>query len=99
MAVFNVCLNPDKDHSLQNYLEKGGYQAWKKILAEKTDQTEIIDTVKASALRGRGGAGFPTGLKWSFMPKDSPVQKCVTLMNQNQAHVMTVIYCATTPMQ
>ena len=84
MAVFNVCLNPDKDHSLQNYLEKGGYQAWKKILAEKTDQTEIIDTVKASALRGRGGAGFPTGLKWSFMPKDSPVQKYV-LCNSDES--------------
>ncbi len=84
MAVFNVCLNPDKDHSLKNYLQKGGYQAWKKILAEKTDQNEIIDTVKASALRGRGGAGFPTGLKWSFMPKDAPVQKYV-LCNSDES--------------
>jgi len=84
MAEFNVCLNPDKDHSLDNYLEKGGYQAWKKILAEKTDQNEIIDTVKASALRGRGGAGFPTGLKWSFMPKDAPVQKYV-LCNSDES--------------
>jgi len=84
MAQFNVCLNPDKDHSLKNYLEKGGYQAWKKILAEKTDKTEIIDTVKASALRGRGGAGFPTGLKWSFMPKDAPVQKYV-LCNSDES--------------
>ncbi|VAW47726.1 NADH-ubiquinone oxidoreductase chain F, partial [hydrothermal vent metagenome] len=84
MAEFNVCLNLDKDHSLKNYLEKGGYQAWKKILTEKTDQTEIIDTVKASALRGRGGAGFPTGLKWSFMPKDAPVQKYV-LCNSDES--------------
>ncbi len=84
MAVHNVCLNPDKDHSLQSYLEKGGYQAWKKILAEKTDQNEIIDTVKASALRGRGGAGFPTGLKWSFMPKDAPGQKYV-LCNSDES--------------
>ena len=84
MAVLNVCLNPDKDHSLKNYLQKGGYQAWKKILAEKTDQTEIIDTVKASALRGRGGAGFPTGLKWSFMPKDAPGQKYV-LCNSDES--------------
>src|SRR5690606_40621965 len=75
MEQFHVCLNPDKDHSLQNYLDKGGYQAWKKILAEKTDRDEIINTVKASGLRGRGGAGFPTGLKWSFMPKDAPGQK------------------------
>ncbi|MCX7554116.1 NADH-quinone oxidoreductase subunit NuoF [Marinicella sp. S1101] len=84
MAVHNVCLNPDKDHSLANYLEKGGYQAWKKILAEKTDKNEIIETVKASALRGRGGAGFPTGLKWSFMPKDAPGQKYV-LCNSDES--------------
>ncbi len=84
MAQLNVCLNPDKDHSLKNYMEKGGYQAWKKILAEKTDQNEIIDTVKASALRGRGGAGFPTGLKWSFMPKDAPGQKYV-LCNSDES--------------
>jgi len=84
MAVLNVCLNPDKDHSLKNYLEKGGYQAWKKILAEKTDKDEIINTVKASALRGRGGAGFPTGLKWSFMPKDAPGQKYV-LCNSDES--------------
>ncbi len=84
MAELNVCLNPDKDHSLKDYLSKGGYQAWKKILAEKTDQNEIIDTVKASALRGRGGAGFPTGLKWSFMPKDAPGQKYV-LCNSDES--------------
>ena len=45
------------------------YEAWKKILAEKTDPATIIDTVKAAGLRGRGGAGFPAGLKWSFMPR------------------------------
>jgi len=84
MGALNVCLNPDKDHSLKNYLEKGGYQAWKKILSEKTDKNEIIDTVKASALRGRGGAGFPTGLKWSFMPKDAPGQKYV-LCNSDES--------------
>ncbi len=75
MEQVNVCLNPDKDPSLKDYMDKGGYQAWKKILAEKTDRDEIINTIKASALRGRGGAGFPTGLKWSFMPKDAPGQK------------------------
>ncbi|WP_154224430.1 NADH-quinone oxidoreductase subunit NuoF [Marinicella rhabdoformis] len=82
--ITHVSLNPDKDPSLKNYLEKGGYSAWKKILAEKTDQNEIIDTVKASALRGRGGAGFPTGLKWSFMPKDAPGQKYV-LCNSDES--------------
>jgi len=80
----NVSLNPSKDPSLQNYLERGGYQAWEKILKEKTDQDEIINTVKASALRGRGGAGFPTGLKWSFMPKNAPGQKYV-LCNSDES--------------
>jgi len=80
----NVSLNPDNDPSLDAYLAKGGYEAWKKILKEKTDQDEIINTVKASALRGRGGAGFPTGLKWSFMPKNAPGQKYV-LCNSDES--------------
>ncbi len=48
---------------------------WEKILREKPPREQIIDAVKASGLRGRGGAGFPTGVKWSFMPRNSPVQK------------------------
>jgi len=80
----SVSLNPDKDASLSAYLAKGGYTAWKKILKDKTDQDEIINTVKASALRGRGGAGFPTGLKWSFMPKNAPGQKYV-LCNSDES--------------
>ena len=43
--------------------------------AEKPPREQIIDEVKASGLRGRGGAGFPTGLKWSFMPRNAPMQK------------------------
>ena len=82
--VVNVSLNPSKDPSLKNYVERGGYQAWKKIIVQKTDQDEIINTVKASALRGRGGAGFPTGLKWSFMPKKAPGQKYV-LCNSDES--------------
>ena len=82
--IVNVSLNPDKDPSLKAYLAKGGYEAWKKILKDKTDQDEIINTVKASALRGRGGAGFPTGLKWSFMPKKAPGQKYV-LCNSDES--------------
>ncbi|MCB1604392.1 MAG: NADH-quinone oxidoreductase subunit NuoF [Gammaproteobacteria bacterium] len=84
VSTVNVSLNPDKDPSLENYLKKGGYQAWKKILAEKTEQNDIINTVKASALRGRGGAGFPTGLKWSFMPNKAPGQKYV-LCNSDES--------------
>src|SRR6187455_2727425 len=60
---------------LENYLKIGGYEAWKKILAEKPTRISVVDGVKASGLRGRGGAGFPTGVKWSFMPKDATMQK------------------------
>ena len=67
----------DEPWTLENYLKVGGYEAWKKILKEKTPQEDVIETVKASGLRGRGGAGFPTGLKWSFMPRNAPVQKYV----------------------
>jgi NADH-quinone oxidoreductase subunit F len=58
-----------------NYRKADGYQAWEKILTEKTPRETIIETVKASGLRGRGGAGFPTGVKWSFMPRNAPGQK------------------------
>ena len=54
---------------LQDYLARGGYSALKKILADKISPDQVIAELKKSALRGRGGAGFPTGLKWSFMPK------------------------------
>jgi len=61
--------------SLQSYLSVGGYEAWQKILDGKMDRAAVIEEVKASGLRGRGGAGFPTGLKWSFMPKNPDQQK------------------------
>jgi len=54
---------------LDDYVKRGGYDALKKILAEKIPPDQVVAEVKKSALRGRGGAGFPTGLKWSFMPK------------------------------
>lgn len=61
--------------TIESYRKRGGWQAWEKILKEKTPPETIIETVKNSALRGRGGAGFPTGLKWSFMPRSAPGQK------------------------
>src|SRR6516162_5152894 len=58
------------------YLQTGGYQALDKALKQMTPES-IIDEVKKSSLRGRGGAGFPTGMMWSFVPKDSPKPKYV----------------------
>lgn len=63
--------------TLKAYREQGGYQVWEKILREKTPPETIIAELKASALRGRGGAGFPTGLKWSFISRNTPGQKYV----------------------
>ncbi len=70
-------LHLDKPWTLETYQSVGGYEVWKKILAEKTAPDEIISQLKTSALRGRGGAGFPTGLKWSFMPRNTPGQKYI----------------------
>ena len=63
--------------TLKAYESVGGYSAWRKILKEQTPPQQIIDELKTSALRGRGGAGFPTGLKWSFMNRNAPIQKYV----------------------
>jgi len=60
---------------LKDYEARGGYSALRKILGEKMPPENIINELKKSALRGRGGAGFPTGLKWSFMPRQFPGQK------------------------
>jgi NADH-quinone oxidoreductase subunit F len=60
---------------LKDYEKRGGYGALRKILTEKIPPDAVIAEVKKSALRGRGGAGFPTGLKWSFMPRTFPGQK------------------------
>jgi NADH-quinone oxidoreductase subunit F len=70
-------LHLDKPWTLETYQSTGGYDVWKKILKEKTLPDDIIAELKTSALRGRGGAGFPTGLKWSFMPRNTPGQKYI----------------------
>ncbi|MBI80346.1 MAG: NADH-quinone oxidoreductase subunit F [Gammaproteobacteria bacterium] len=62
---------------LDYYVKHNGYQAWNKIINGSIDRESIIEEVKNSGLRGRGGAGFPTGLKWSFMPKDPSSQNYI----------------------
>ncbi len=70
-------LHLDQPWTMTTYESVGGYEQWKKILREKTPPEQIIEALKLSALRGRGGAGFPAGLKWSFIRRDVPGQKYV----------------------
>lgn len=68
-------LDGDRSWRLQDYIARGGYSALKRIISEKTPGEDIVADLKLSVLRGRGGAGFPTGLKWSFMPRAFPGDK------------------------
>jgi NADH-quinone oxidoreductase subunit F len=86
MALFEPVLTTHVkepySYTLDFYLQHGGYQALRKALALPPDA--IIDTVKRSGLRGRGGAGFPTGAKWGFVPKDNPKPKYL-LVNADES--------------
>jgi NADH-quinone oxidoreductase subunit F len=64
---------PDS-HTLATYTSRGGYRSWQEVVQNMKPE-QLIEVVKASGLRGRGGAGFPTGMKWSFVPKDNPKPK------------------------
>lgn len=81
MAELNqVCyrtLHLDEPWSLESYMSIGGYRVLKDILKRKTSPKDILETIKASDLRGRGGAGFPAGLKWGFVNRELPGQKYV----------------------
>jgi NADH-quinone oxidoreductase subunit F len=75
--VCYATLQFDQPWTLENYYKVGGYEAWKKILDSRTPPKDIIEEMKQSGLRGRGGAGFPAGLKWSFMAAPSDKQKYI----------------------
>lgn len=75
--MLTVGLEGKDKWQLDEYVKRGGYSALKKILANNTPQEDVINEIKKSVLRGRGGAGFPTGLKWSFMPRAFPGDKYV----------------------
>ena len=70
-------LSIEKPWTLQSYRANGGYLALEKVLSDQIPHTGIIDALKQSNIRGRGGAGFPVGVKWSFMPRSSAGQKYV----------------------
>ena len=84
---------------LETYLKLDGYKAVQKALTMSPD--DIINEVKTSNLRGRGGAGFPTGMKWSFVPKDTPKAKYI-LVNGDESEpgtCKTVQFLSTILMQ
>ncbi len=70
LHLFGFVEDPEQ-FTIERYIANGGYKTWKKVLT-KMKADEVIEEVKKSGLRGRGGAGFPTGMKWSFIPKSSP---------------------------
>jgi NADH-quinone oxidoreductase subunit F len=75
--VCYATLQFDTPWAYDNYVALGGYAAWHRILRGEMTAEQIIDELKTSNLRGRGGAGFPVGIKWSFMPRNTPGQKYI----------------------
>ena len=78
-------IGKEDSRSIDGYARDGGYKAWEKVLAEKPDPASIAETVKKAGLRGRGGAGFPTGLKWTFIPKDTKGKPIYLVLNADES--------------
>lgn len=76
-------LDGQDDWRIKGYKKRGGYKGLDKIL--KMDRNDIVEQVKESALRGRGGAGFPTGMKWSFMPEPDPKKPSYLVVNADES--------------
>jgi len=76
LRIIRNYMDRKNSESIESYISSGGYTAVQKAL--KMEPEEVVDVIKKSGLRGRGGAGFPTGIKWSFIPKDSkkPIYLC-----------------------
>ena len=90
-----VCFNTfgeNESWTLESYKKHGGYEAWDKILNGDLSPEEVIEEVKSSGLRGRGGAGFPTGLKWSFMPRNQPGQKYLVCNSDESEPGLSLIH-------
>ena len=83
--VCYATLQYDEPWTLENYYKVGGYDAWKNIIQQNTAPESIIEEVKNSGLRGRGGAGFPAGLKWSFMSSPQIKGQKYVVCNSDEA--------------
>jgi len=78
-------IGKENSRAIDGYVRDGGYRAWEKVLREKPEPASISETVKKSGLRGRGGAGFPTGVKWTFIPKDTKGKPIYLVLNADES--------------
>ncbi|HEV8230845.1 MAG TPA: NADH-quinone oxidoreductase subunit F, partial [Thermoanaerobaculia bacterium] len=75
----------DRSQAIDTYVADGGYEALRKVLTGGWTPEAVTEEVKKSGLRGRGGAGFPTGVKWSFVPKDTKGKPVYLLCNADES--------------
>jgi len=78
-------IGKENSRAIDGYVRDGGYRAWEKVLREKPEPASISETVKKSGLRGRGGAGFPTGVKWTFIPTDTKGKPIYLVLNADES--------------